>query len=81
MNKLIKALFGVSLSIPSINALASGCVNQGSIKHITMLAQLGTVNLSGNVKRFDEIKRVTFRPDSSAPDVADCANNSTVSQL
>ena len=78
MHNISKVLLGLSLSITSINALASGCVNQGSIKHITMRAQLGTVNLSGNVKRFDEIKRVTFRPDSTVPAVAECANNSTV---
>ncbi|WP_100157988.1 fimbrial protein [Proteus columbae] len=73
MNKLLFLIFILSLSTLSFYSHAApDCVNNGGIKHGTMDARGGTIELKGMIKKNQEIARFTFKRDGSDVAVADC---------
>lgn len=73
MNKLLFLIFILSLSTLSFYSHAApDCVNNGGIKHGTMDARGGTIELKGMIKKNQEVARFTFKRDGSDVAVADC---------
>lgn len=73
MNKLLFLIFTLSLSSLSFYSYAApDCVNNGGIKHGTMDARGGTIELKGMIKKNQEVARFTFKRDGSDVAVADC---------
>lgn len=73
INKLLFLIFTLSLSSLSFYSHAApDCVNNGGIKHGTMDARGGTIELKGMIKKNQEVARFTFKRDGSDVAVADC---------
>src|SRR5699024_599809 len=73
MNKLLFLIFTLSLSSLSFYSHAApDCVNNGGIKHGTMDARGGTIELKGMIKKNQEVACFTFKRDGSDVAVADC---------
>lgn len=78
-NNLLFLTFILGLSsTPFYSYAAPNCVNNGGIKHGTMDAKAGTIELTGSIKKNQEIGRFTFVRDGSDVSVADCPDGAEV---